>query len=202
MTTKRLAAQQRRAQAELAVLGATRDLLTEGVQFADLTVEQIATRAGISRPAFYGHFLDKGALLIRLVETAIEPIYEQAVARLGELPSGPDYADDALRTVALLLVPEFPLIRAVIQTATTDTGVAERWKQANRRIVDAITRRIEGQQRAGLALPGNATDLSYVLVTLTLTGLGLNFGQEPAERQPELLETVVAVWRRAVYGTA
>lgn len=200
MTTKRAATRERRALAELAVLDATRELLRGGAQFADLTVEQIAAAAGISRPAFYSHFVDKGALLIRLVEVVVEPIYERAERELAALPSGPDYADEALRTVTLLLVPEIALLRAVIQTAAADAEVGQRWRRATARIVDAITRRIEGQQAVGLALPGNAADLSYVLVTLTLAGFGLHFGTEPPQRQQALIETVIAVWRRAVYG--
>ncbi|MCW3039856.1 MAG: TetR/AcrR family transcriptional regulator, partial [Solirubrobacterales bacterium] len=35
-----------------AVLHATEDLLAEGASFADLNIEKIATRAGISRTAF------------------------------------------------------------------------------------------------------------------------------------------------------
>jgi AcrR family transcriptional regulator len=201
VTVKRNAVRERRAQAELAVLDAVRELLGEGAQFGDLTIEQIAGRAGISRPAFYGHFVDKGALLIRLIDAVIEPVYLRAEEQLEALPSGPDYADDALRTVALLLVPEIALIRSVIQASTTDTEVAARWQQTNQRVIDAISRRIRGQQEAGLALPGDADDLSYVLVTLTLAGLGLFFGGEAPERQQALIETVVTVWRRAVYGT-
>ena len=43
----------KRAAIQAAVLRATEDLLAEGVSYADLGIERIATRAGISRTAFY-----------------------------------------------------------------------------------------------------------------------------------------------------
>ena len=43
----------KRAAIQAAVLEATEELLSEGVSFADLGIEKIATRAGISRTAFY-----------------------------------------------------------------------------------------------------------------------------------------------------
>ena len=53
---------------EADVLEATEALLEEGASFADLSIERIATRAGISRTAFYFYFRDKRELLMRLTE--------------------------------------------------------------------------------------------------------------------------------------
>jgi AcrR family transcriptional regulator len=200
VSVKRTAARERRALAEQAVLEATMALLGEGTQFADLTVEQIAARAGISRPAFYGHFIDKGALLIRLIETIIEPVYLEAKETLESLPSGPVFADDALRAIAQLLLPHYSLVRSVIQISTYDAEVAARWQQENDRLANLVAERIRGQQEAGLALPGDADDLAHVLVGMTLAGLGLDIGAQDPARRAALLEATILIWRRAVYG--
>src|SRR5262245_13937189 len=58
----------RREAVESSLLQATEDLLSEGNSYTDLSVEQIAARAGISRTAFYFYFNDKRHVLMRLVE--------------------------------------------------------------------------------------------------------------------------------------
>jgi AcrR family transcriptional regulator len=68
----------KRAAVQAAVLRATEDLLAEGGNFADLGIERIATRAGISRTAFYFYFADKRELLMRLTEEVNALLFEQA----------------------------------------------------------------------------------------------------------------------------
>src|SRR5258707_15653352 len=68
----------KRAAIEAAVLAATEELLADGNAFADLGIEQIARRAGISRTAFYFYFSDKRELLMRLTEDAAEALYAVA----------------------------------------------------------------------------------------------------------------------------
>ena len=57
---------EKRQATEAAVLTAMEELLGEGTPYAALSVERIATRAGISRTAFYFYFADKRELLMRL----------------------------------------------------------------------------------------------------------------------------------------
>jgi hypothetical protein len=59
------------------------DLLAEGVSFADITVDGIAQRAGISRTAFYDYFSDRRELLMKLVEVAVAPIFRDAEEEAG-----------------------------------------------------------------------------------------------------------------------
>ncbi|MTD44145.1 TetR family transcriptional regulator [Conexibacter sp. W3-3-2] len=68
----------KRAAIQAAVLQATEDLLAEGASFPDLGIERIATRAGISRTAFYFYFKDKRELLARLTEDLSDELYRQA----------------------------------------------------------------------------------------------------------------------------
>ena len=68
----------KRAAVQTAVLRATEQLLGEGATYADLNIERIATRAGISRTAFYFYFADKRELLMRLSEDVTDELYAQA----------------------------------------------------------------------------------------------------------------------------
>src|SRR4051794_9834961 len=68
----------KRQATEAAVLRATEDLLAEGSSYAELNVEKIATRAGISRTAFYFYFRDKRELLMRLTAEVNQQLYAEA----------------------------------------------------------------------------------------------------------------------------
>src|SRR3954470_17603990 len=67
----------KRAAVQAGVLAATDALLREGVSYTDLNIERIATRAGISRTAFYFYFRDKRELLLRLTENVTDELYRQ-----------------------------------------------------------------------------------------------------------------------------
>src|SRR3712207_2316745 len=86
---------EKRAAIEASVLRATEELLIEGASFAELGIERIATRAGISRTAFYFYFRDKRELLVRLTEQA----NAELMAAAETWWSGGDLRT-ALRTVA------------------------------------------------------------------------------------------------------
>jgi len=68
----------KRRAVEADVLQATETLLEEGASFASLSIERIATRAGISRTAFYFYFADKRELLMRLAADVAEQFYREA----------------------------------------------------------------------------------------------------------------------------
>src|SRR2546423_14757803 len=70
----------KRAEIEARVLEATEGLLGEGASYTDLSVERIATRAGISRTAFYFYFHDNRELPIRLTEAAAKRLYAEGDA--------------------------------------------------------------------------------------------------------------------------
>ena len=58
--------QERREQIERQLLDATERLMADGASFTELSVDRLATEAGISRASFYIYFEDKGDLLRRL----------------------------------------------------------------------------------------------------------------------------------------
>src|ERR671925_519650 len=77
LTQRSPAQSSRRKAVETGVLEATEALLAEGASYAELRIEQIARRAGISRTAFYFYFRDKRELLMRLTEDVTDELYRQ-----------------------------------------------------------------------------------------------------------------------------
>src|SRR6478609_1874538 len=108
----------KRAAVQAAVLDATQALLREGVSYADLNIERIATRAGISRTAFYFYFADKRELLMRLTEDVNDELYQQADIWFSG--SGDPEAEirQALDNIARLYEQHGTLLRAIVEVST------------------------------------------------------------------------------------
>src|SRR6201991_5144504 len=65
---------ERREQIERRLLDATDRLMADGTSFTELSVDRLATEAGISRASFYIYFEDKGDLLRRLTTQVFEDL--------------------------------------------------------------------------------------------------------------------------------
>jgi AcrR family transcriptional regulator len=190
----------KRAAVQADVLRATEQLLAEGISWADLGVERIATTAGISRTAFYFYFRDKRELLIRLTEDVTELLYQEA----DRWFSGEDEAEpeirEALGKIADLYDEHMPLLRVIVEVSTYDEQVATFWRSLIGRFVDATRERIETEQAAGVApaYPAHATAFALVWMC-ERTLYELKVQDTPVARE-EAIEALVRMWLRTVYG--
>jgi TetR/AcrR family transcriptional regulator, ethionamide resistance regulator len=172
--TRRIESPPRRATVEADLMRAAEELLTEGRAYTELSVEQIAARAGISRSAFYFYFQDKRDLLVRMVERVAELFQAQADRWWG---AAGDYevADDVgqaelKRTLSSVLETwreHAPLLAAIVETAGYDKEVSAFWRGVMQRFIDATRQHIEAGQLAGhvSAMPPEATAFALVWMT-------------------------------------
>src|SRR3954471_24154500 len=139
----------KRAAVQAAVLRATEQLLAEGATYADLNIERIATRAGISRTAFYFYFADKRELLMRLSEDVTDELFTEA--DIWYSGSGDPEAEvrEALANIARLYEQHGTLLRAIVEVSTYDDEVAVFWRTLMARFIDATRTRIVAEQEAG-----------------------------------------------------
>ncbi|MTD43240.1 TetR family transcriptional regulator [Conexibacter sp. W3-3-2] len=109
---------------EDALLEATLSLLAEGLPFAELSIDQIVKRAGLSRPTFYSYFRDKRALVLRL---GVE--FEEDLAKVAVpwLESADGDVRDTLEGVLAVFQKHATTLSAVVEAATYDPDVAEFW---------------------------------------------------------------------------
>ena len=125
-------------------------LLREGVSYADLNIERIATRAGISRTAFYFYFRDKRELLLRLTEDVTDELYRQGdIWFSGAGEPRAEVGEAAVANIGALYREHGAVLRAIVQAAATDDEVAVFWHAILDRFVDATARRIEDAARGG-----------------------------------------------------
>jgi AcrR family transcriptional regulator len=187
---------------EARVLSATADLLDDGAIYAELKVEQIATAAGISRPAFYFYFRDKRELLMRLTEDVVGLLYEEADVwwQVDDNDAG---TVEALRTaldrIAALYAQHFVLLRAVVDAAAYDPVISDFWQDVIARFTSATEARIVAEQQAGRLPDLDAANLAFILVWMVERVLY----QRLADGQPldETFTTAMsAIWIGALYS--
>jgi AcrR family transcriptional regulator len=194
--------QERRAAVEQRVLAATRALLEAGEPFGDLSIDQLARGAGISRTAFYDYFDDKRELLMRLVSEAAAPITKEADELVGGRPSGPSEIPYTIRAAMSFARDNGPVFRATVEASAYDPVVAEFWRgQILDRFIDAIEERIRRQRRAGKALPIAARPAAVALVLMVTETLYHHVTREEKTSDRQLVDTLVTIAVRAVYGT-
>lgn len=189
---------------EQAIL-ATAEALLEQRAFADISVDDLAKGAGISRPTFYFYFASKDAVLLRLFEQVIM----QADTALAKLVSNPPEDRMAIwRTGINVFVETFGSHRAVSLAAdasrTNNREIRDLWSAFMQKWVDHITAVIEAERARGAApqtLP--AADLAAALNLMNERVMATAFaGERPAVSEPEVLDTLVHIWTTSVYHNA
>jgi AcrR family transcriptional regulator len=184
------------------VLEATEALLAEGVSYADLNIEKITTRAGISRTAFYFYFRDKRELLLRLTEDVTDQLYRQGDIWFSGEGEPAVELGQALSNISGLYREHGAVLGAIVQAAATDHEVAVSWHAIVDRFVEATARRIEALQRAGTAaVREDARAAAFALCWM----IERAFNQQIALGEPipeqALVEALTGIFVRAVYGS-
>jgi len=192
----------KRAAVQAAVLEATEALLEEGASFADLGIERIATRAGISRTAFYFYFADKRELLMRLTEEVNALLFEQADIWFSGRGEPEEELHTALTNIAALYDEHAVLLRALVEVSTYDEEVATFWRSTLGRFVDATERRIEEEREAGRAPDVQARATAFALTWMTERTLYQDLVQNSPVAKSELVDALTGIWLRSVYSGA
>lgn len=185
-------------QREAQILEATRALLAER-SINDLTIDAIAKAAGVSRTAFYFYFPTKQAVVAAL----LDGLWDEFGSTHAWL------ATDGIDREALLdhhrLVAGVWREHAAILTCTTGVAadyapLAEWVDRAHRRLIDALTAKIERDQAAGVA----PTGVSPVVLAEVVSDLRDARFPEIARLRGAKLETAVVdlttVVLRVIYG--
>jgi TetR/AcrR family transcriptional regulator, ethionamide resistance regulator len=189
---------------ERAIL-ATAERLLEEQPLNEISVEDLARGAGISRPTFYFYFPSKDAVVLTLVERTVEEAAanrQVAIAKVAEEPRA------GLRMALQTSFEVFSSRRAVILAAaelrTSNAEARELWSQVMEGWVADASGIIESERTRGAAPPGQpARDLAITLIQMNERSHYATFANEtPSLAEDRLLDVLVDVWMRAIYGGA
>ena len=189
---------------ERSVCDATERLLATR-RFADLSVADILTEAGVSRASFYFYFASKYALLSAVSERAVDEVYAVTQTWLHRAESEPPL--DALRTAMRGAVARWsahgPVLRAIVESSPSAPEIDAQWKRLMARFTAAAADQIERERAGGVAPAGmDAQGLGALLTWMTERALYLMVADgEPGFADADaLVETLAGVWWRAIYG--
>jgi AcrR family transcriptional regulator len=189
---------------ELAILETATRLLDER-PLHEISVDDLARGAGISRPTFYFYFPSKDAVLMTLIErvvieadSALEAVSEEAPKDLYAFwRAGINFFFEGFGA-------DKGVSRAGYAARSTIPEAAELWSRFMQKWIDNTARIIEVERTRGKApvtLP--AQDLATALNLMNERVLIAAFSDErPAVPEDHVLDTLVHVWITTIYGEA
>ncbi len=187
---------------ELAIFSTLEQLL-EDRSFAEISVDDLAKGAGISRPTFYFYFASKDAVL----STLFERVLVEADATFESRAD--DYAVDPARVWREGIYAFFQPLRAHLAVALagvaatgTNAEIRELWSTFMQKWVDRTAAVIAAERARGAApetVP--AQDLAVALNLMNERTMFASYtGQTPAIVEDAALDTLVHVWITSIYG--
>lgn len=182
----------------------TAERLLEKRPLHEISIDDLARGAGISRPTFYFYFPSKEAVLLTLLDRMVEE------ARTGRGDALDRFAEDPphwLRQGITAIYETFRSHRAVTLAAAdaraASAEVRELWARVMEQFVEETTGAIEHERARGAAPDGvPARDLAVALNLMNERVLLATFaGHTPAVDEAKVIDALVMVWIRAIYGT-
>jgi TetR/AcrR family transcriptional regulator, ethionamide resistance regulator len=182
----------------------TAERLLEERPLNEISVDDLARGAGISRPTFYFYFPSKDAVVLTIVDRLVAEAdagREETLARLASDPRA------GLRQGLEGFYAAFRSRRAVALAAAelraSNAEARQLWSQVMEGWIADVTAIIEAERARGAAPPGQpARDLAIALVQMNERAQYASFaGETPALADERMLDVLVEIWLRAIYGS-
>lgn len=158
--------QERRERIERQLLDATERLMSGGASFTELSVDRLATEAGISRASFYVYFEDKGDLLRRLASQVFADLADGA-QRWWQVADRrrPEDAHAAMAAVVAAYRHHQPLLVALSEMSGYDPLVSATYSDLIGQIAGRLGQVIESGKHDGVIPAGVATESTALALT-------------------------------------
>ena len=187
---------------ELAILDTAIRLLDER-QEDEISVDDLAKGAGISRPTFYFYFPSKDAVLMTLLERVISEV-DAAWDRLVVNP--PQSRNEFWRAGIALFFESFgahkEMSRAGYAVRARVPEAYDMWATAMQRWIDRTAGSIEAARARGMApvtLP--AMEIATALNLMNERVMVASFADDrPAVPADHVVDTLVHIWISSIYG--
>ena len=174
----------------------------------EISVDDLASGAGLSRSAFYFYFASKEQLLLTLMERLVAQQVEAEDKAWADLAHDPVRVCREVLTASLATwVEHRGVFQAAAQVRRTDPEVGALWERLIASFVERTTQFVEQERARGAApLSTPARELAVCLVRMnervfeSLTQ-DSDLGPGGELQRQRTLDTVIAVWLASVYGT-
>lgn len=196
-TRTRLAAQQRRAATERAIIEATETLL-ETRSFRDLTVEDVMEVAGLSRTAFYRYFPDLESVVLRHMAGIADALFVAAEDWLAAEDPDAQLLDSGLR-IAAVYRDHGRVMQAFSDAAGARPDVHQAWRAVLESLIAPGVSHLEvliAQGRAECDNPAETIRALSVLIDRYLLDI---YGRSSASVDiAEPVAVLTQIWRRTL----
>ena len=184
--------------AETEILDAAENFLRER-PFRDMTVDDVMSATGLSRPSFYEYFRDRNHLIIRLTERLGDWTLQMAEPFLVN----PDEPVRALETLAERVVEFYRerghLLKAFVDAATQDARVEFARRGQLRRLADTVAGFIRAGMEKG-SISGIDPDLvASALLLMDEAFLREELNRDEPDNHDRLVTTLATIWKRILY---
>jgi TetR/AcrR family transcriptional regulator, ethionamide resistance regulator len=183
---------------------ATAERLLGGRALTDISVDDLAKGAGISRPTFYFYFPSKEAVLLTLLDRVIN----EADSALETLAENLDVdRDNIWRNGISVFFEVFGSHKGVTRAGQAARGtsaeVRDLWSTFMQKWIAYTAELIEAERERGTApqtLP--AQELATALNLMNERTLFTSFTDEqPSVPEARVLDTLVHIWVNSIYGS-
>ncbi|MDJ0359038.1 TetR/AcrR family transcriptional regulator [Rhodococcus sp. H29-C3] len=179
---------------------ASAELLLNGRPFRDVSIDDLARGAGISRPTFYFYFQSKDAVLLALIDgLSVEGHHIKAFEGLEE---------DALGTWRQAIDGFYsafhdhkPLVLAWAEARSSVPEAARLWSLFISNWANEVVFNIEAERRRGAAPEGlPAGELATALLQMNERVILASFAGEPSSvAEDRVADVLAAIWIAAIY---
>jgi len=194
----RISAQER----EAAIL-ATAERLLEDRSPQEISVDDLARGAGISRPSFYFYFPSKEAVFLTLIDRLVEQadVGREVIERIAEDP--PARWREGLQVFFDIFGAHRAVVRAGAELRAVNAEARELWSAVMEGWVDQAAAAIDAERARGAAPPGvDSRRLAIALVSMNERVQYATFAGEPPSLPDEaVMDVLLSIWVKAIYGT-
>jgi TetR/AcrR family transcriptional regulator, ethionamide resistance regulator len=187
---------------EQAIL-ATAERLLEERSFADISVDDLAKGAGLSRPTFYFYFKSKEAVLLSLLEPMIVRADAEFDGAAQRLPADPRRVwRNGIKAFFSGFGSHRAVVRAGSEALATSSEVRAVWTSFMQKWIDQTAAMISAERARGAApetIP--AADLATSLNQMNERAMMATlFAEQPSVNEDRVVDTLTHIWVASIYG--
>jgi TetR/AcrR family transcriptional regulator, ethionamide resistance regulator len=183
----------------------TAERLLEERSLSEISVDDLAKGAGISRPTFYFYFPSRDAVVLTIIERMIPAVTvagrDRALAMLTEDPRAG--LKQRLEEVYATFKKRKAVVLAAVELRTTNEEAERLWATIMESWVSDVTTIIEGERARGAAPEGTpARDLAIALVQMNeRVQHGTLVSESPSLGEDRAIDVLIDIWLLTIYGT-
>ena len=186
-------------EAEREILEAAEALLRERPSH-EVTVMAVMERTTLSRKSFYVYFRDRHEMIARLVA----PLRAELDARIAETQAAHDDPRDLARAmfleIARVYVRHGELLRALRESAGHDEDAERVWREFTGAPISDFAGWIRAETELGRSRGLDPEATARALISMNLACFFEQLIGRPGADPEPLVETLVEIWGRVIYG--